>query len=460
MRRGALSFRVVVVLAAALLGTIAAARLDGAYAAPGGCGPIVTTAPPRVAQAALAQPLALVSTGTGGAAADDFSEGSDVSSDGRYVAFFSAASNLVPRDTNGVADVFVRDLATGAIERDSISSAGVQGNGASVFPHLSPGGRYVVFRSLATNLVPGDTNGVVDVFVHDRVTGTTERVSISTSGLQENHGATTSAITSGGRFVFFSSTATNLVPSDTNGVRDIFVRDRLAGTTIRVHVSNIAREANGDNHASAISLDGRFVAFVSLASNLVSGDTNGRSDAFVRDRIERHTFRVSVSSAARQGNGPSFRPDLSAQGRFVTFRSAATNLVPGDTNHQVDIFVRDRLLNATKRASVGVRSAQTNAISFRPRLSGDGRFIVFPSLASTLVPGDTNGAIDVFLRDRKTQTTSRLSLAADGTQANGCSIGPAIDRYGSVVAFTSVATNLVPNDENGAADIFAWRPGA
>ena len=388
-----------------------------------------------------------------------------LAADGRFVAFGSDATNLVTGDTNAVSDAFVYDRVTGTTERVSVSSAGAEANGASFAPAISADGRFVAFPSEATNLVPGDTNGVTDVFVRDRLTGTTERVSVSSAGAEANGTSFTPAISADGRFVAFSSDATNLVGRDTNGAVDVFVHDRVTGATKRVSVSSTGAQANDDSFAGffapAVSADGRFVAFSSDATNLVPGDTNDQTDVFVRDRCLTNgvsvagctakTQRVSVSSSGAQGSGRSLSPVVSADGRFVAFASEADDLVVGDTNHAFDVFVNDRMTGMTERVSVDSTGAQANAASieqFCPALSGDGRFVAFESDATNLVPGDTNGVADVFVRDRLTATTERVSVDSAGAQANDRSDFPAISADVSVVTFVSTATNLVPDDTN------------
>ena len=210
----------------------------------------------------------------------------------------------------------------------------------------------------------------------------------------------------------------------------------------------LANAINIERFCPTLAADGRFVAFGSDATNLVTGDTNAVSDAFVYDRVTGTTERVSVSSAGAEANGTSFAPAISADGRFVAFPSEATNLVPGDTNGVTDVFVRDRLTGTTERVSVSSAGAEANGTSFAPAISADGRFVAFPSEATNLVPGDTNGATDVFVRDRLTATTDRVSVDSAGAQANDRSDFPAISADGSVVAFVSTATNLVPDDTN------------
>jgi Tol biopolymer transport system component len=377
-----------------------------------------------------------------------------ISADGRYVAFLSGASNLVPGDTNGVDDVFVHDRLTGQTTRVSVASDGTEGNGHSESPSISADGRYVAFASYASNLVPGDTNGVMDVFVHDRLTGQTTRVSVASDGTQGNGESRYPSISADGRYVAFMSYASNLVPGDTNGVMDVFVHDRLTGQTTRVSVASDGTQGNGDSVSPSISADGRYVAFMSYAYNLVPGDTNGKADVFVHDRLTGQTTRVSVASDGTQGNDGSGGASISANGRYVAFVSGASNLVPGDTNGVDDVFVHDRLTGQTTRVSVASDGTQGNGDSWWPSISADGRYVAFMSWASNLVPGDTNGTWDVFVHDRLTGQTTRVSVASDGTEGNSDSIYPSISADGRYVAFQSWASNLIPRDTNGAWDVF------
>ena len=389
------------------------------------------------------------------------SDGAAISADGRFVAFQSSATNLVTGDTNGLGDVFVRDRSLGTTERVSVDTAEVQATGGSSFDAvISADGRFVAFGSTASNLVTGDTNGLTDIFVRDRSLGTTERVSVDSAEVQGTGGASTKpTISADGHFVAFQSQATNLVTPDANGVAaDIIVRNRLSGTTERVNVSSAeVQPTSGASRAPAISADGRFVAFEADPSTLVSGDTNARPDIFVRDRTFGTTERVNLNSAEEEATGGSLPTEgaaINADGRFVAFRSEATNLVSDDTNGLDDIFVRDRLLGNTERANLDSFGAQTNSFSRPAALSSDGRFVTFGSAASNLVAGDTNATEDVFVRDRVAGYTVRASLASDGTEALGGDSGaPSITNTG-LVAFDSAAINLVPSDNNFLRDIF------
>jgi Tol biopolymer transport system component len=289
------------------------------------------------------------------------------------------------------------------------------------------------------------------------------RVSVDSEGNQGNqalYSSATASISANGRFVAFDSPASNLVPGDTNDASDIFVRDTLTNTTTRVSVDSAGNQANSISGEPSISANGRFVAFSSLASNLVPGDTNDKFDTFVRDTLTNTTTRVSVDSASNQANSISTEPSISANGRFVAFSSLASNLVPGDTNNTSDIFVRDTLNNTTTRVSVDSAGNQVNNTSvdpyrhggvYNPSISADGRFVAFQSDASNLVPEDTNDANDIFVQDTLTNTTTRVSVDSAGNQSNPGPVSfshPSISADGRFVAFSSFASNLVPEDTN------------
>ena len=247
--------------------------------------PEATAAPPSV--------RAVVVAGNGDSTAPA------VSGDGRYVAFQSRASNLVPKDTNGAIDVFVRDRMTSRTTRISVSSTGRQGNGDSFDPAISADGRSVVFTSLATNFVRRDTNGVADVFVHDLRSGSTRRVSVSTAGVQANGYSQLPDISADGSTVVFASVATNLVPADTNSVADIFRRTLTNGQTVRVSVPSVGAQSDGSSWVPAVSGDGARVAFWS-SGRLTPPPVRGLTDWFgidVRDRVTRTTRLVLWSDA-------------------------------------------------------------------------------------------------------------------------------------------------------------------
>lgn len=432
--------------------------LIGCIAAAGAASPAASDVPDPT--------TTLESVSTGGEQGNLYSYAIGISAHGRYVVFSSDATNLVPNDTNNQSDAFVRDRFTGVTTRVSVSSSGEQaeetpeGFGGSRAAGISSDGRYVVFRSDASNLVPNDTNGAADVFVHDRVTGLTKRVNVSSSGRQANNWSGFPAISRDGRYVTFTSSASNLVPGDTNGTSDVFIRDRSLHRTRRVSISGLGRQANGFSEESALSTHGRYVAFTSGASNLVPGDTNHLADVFIHDRRTGTTRRVSVSSKERQGSGSPTNtgangPAISGDGRYVAFHSDDSNLVPGDTNRAFDIFVRDTLAGKTRRVSVSTDGQQADQESLGPAgISADGRFVVFASLATNLVANDANDITDVFIRDREAHVTILGSLGADGAQGNDGSVPGALSADDRYLVFSSWAGNLVPVDVSPGPDVF------
>jgi Tol biopolymer transport system component len=407
---------------------------------------------------ATAQVTTEVSISSSGAQGDAGSTTAATSGDGRYVVFESPADNLVAGDTNVAWDIFVRDRATGTTVRVSVDSSGVQGDFGSYDPAISADGRFVAFRSFADNLVPNDLNGFHDIFVHDLQTGTTEIVSVDSSGAQANNNSWSPTISADGRYVVFYSDATNLVANDVNGFRDIFVHDRVTGITELVSVDSTGVQGNGDSIDPTISADGSIVAFSSTANNLVVGDTNLYSDVFARDRTLGTTELVSQSTTGKLGNSNSDEPSISADGKCVAFRSSATNLAPGDINLAADIFVRDRIAATTELVSVDSSGILANDNSFRPSISGDGGNVAFASFATNLVANDTNGVVDVFQRNRSKGKTTRVSVDSTGAEANGVNHPPSISADARFVAFYSDATNLVPNDLNAATDCFMHGP--
>jgi Tol biopolymer transport system component len=417
-----------------------------------------------------------VGTTTRVSVASDGTEGNctsseqSISADGRYVAFASCANNLVSGEINSAKDIYLHDRQTGSTELVSVASDGNHGQGNSYDPSISADGRYVTFFSDSNNLVSGDTNGTWDVFVHDRQTGVTERVSVSSDGSQGNASSfsTPASISADGRYVAFGSASDNLVSGDTNQTLDIFVYDRQTRITELISLASDGSWGNSESQLHAISADGRHVAFASSSSNLVNGDTNGVMDVFVHDQQTGTTERVSVASDGSQGNDQSsdwIHLSISADGRFVVFASDASNLVEGDINGKTDIFVRDRLTGITEHISVSSDGNQGNGDSVAPSISANGRYVAFISKASNLVSGDTNNycgdnkdenCSDVFVHDRQTGVTERVSVANDMSQGDSgsYSYNTSITPDGRYVAFSSYASNLVVGDTNGFMDVF------
>ncbi len=343
------------------------------------------------------------------------------------------------------------------VERISVDSSGLEGNQPAGIMTLSSDGRYAAFDSASSNLVPGDTNGVSDLFVRDRLLGTTTRISVSSAGGEGNGPSFCPVLSDDGRFVVFSSIASNLVPNDTNSDFDVFIHDRESGATELVSVDSNGLIGNGASFLPTGSSDGRYVTFVSDATNLVAGDTNLRDDVFVRDRAAGTTTRVSVGAGGTEANGHSSFPIISASGRYVSFSSTATNLAASDTNGLEDVFRHDLITGVTERVSVSSAGLQATGGSTNigiDLISADGRFVAFSSGASNLVAGDTNSLTDVFVRDMDLGTTVRASLGDAGQEPDNHCLWAAIDAFGRYVAFETASANLIMNDNNGAFDVY------
>jgi len=353
-----------------------------------------------------AQRATLVSSGLGGAGANGPSSAPSISADGSTIAFASRANNLVPGGSGHHENIFIR-LADGTIFQISHSVNFGPPDGDSYQPVISADGRYVAFTSTADDLVPGDHNKAADVFVSSLITNKIQRVSVSSSGQEGNGPSSNPAISATGGFVSFDSAANDLVPHDTNGVADVFVRDMHAGTTRRASLSSSSQQQNAAvappySQISSISADGRYVAFDSDATNLVPGDVNGHTDVFRHDMRTGRTILVSRNSHGVEGDNDSFAPSMSADGTKVTFDSYASNLAQ-PWAPVVNVFVRDiahgRTLTVDVAQNGSPRDAElvTNFLQ-RPAISADGRVVVFASGADNLVPGDYNGVADLFTR--------------------------------------------------------------
>lgn len=386
-----------------------------------------------------------------------------VNADARYCAFSTADSGVVSGDTNGVADVFVRDTLTGIVTRVSVSSTGGQANGASSAPSMSSGGRFIAFVSSASNLVSGDTNGVDDIFVHDRETGITSRISISSAGEQADGPSSEPFINGNGRYVAFTSAATNLVGDDDNGVSDIFVRklnSRITECASRSQTTN--HVGNGHSRSPSMDITGSLLSYSSEASNIYQFDTNGVEDVFVR--FGGQSTRISRGNGLIQGDGPSYDPHVSPDGTYIVYASEATNFFTGDTNGVADLFLFDMFVFGTEHVEIAPAGSQPNGHSWAPKLSYGGRQIAFVSAASNLAPSDNNGVADVFVIDRQSNLTTIASKSSLGVISSAESRSPQVSANGKV-AFVSIAANLVPFDTNGIADaflhdIFTVRPTA
>jgi uncharacterized repeat protein (TIGR01451 family) len=411
---------------------------------------------------AVAQPAPgfteLVSVSSAGVQGDQDSELPSVSADGRFVAFASLAQNLVPGDTNQSADIFVRDRVLGTTERVSVSSKGGQGDGHSGLldlmggPSISGDGRYVAFSSEATNLVRGDRNANADVFVHDRLTGLTTRESVGTNGAEANGGGTEPDISRDGRVVAFVSFSDNLVP-DQNFTGDVFVRDRQAGTTERISQAPDGSDANSQSFTPVLNADGRFVYFTSFASNLVAGDSDNQDiDAYLFDRQTKTMTAITSNRPSSGVISHGTANGISGDGRYLTFTTQDTTFVTPDTNGFFDdAWLVDR--NTGQYVLVGVNDAgeQGDDSTFAGDVSDNGRFVVLVS-RSTNFGGPANFRENVYLRDRQAGTTRLVSVASDGTEGDLDSIQPALTPDGLVAAFASRSSTFVPETQ----DFFAY----
>jgi Tol biopolymer transport system component len=402
---------------------------------------------------ATSQTVERVSIGSLGQEANGRSGSPAISADGRYVAFRSLADNLVPGDSNGVADVFVRDRVRGITERVSVDSRGGEAHGPSDRPVLSADGRFVAFESDAPNLVDGDRNRCTDVFIRDRWNGTTERVSVGSRDEEANGRSEGAAISRDGRFIAFASEASNLAAGDDNHRADVFLHDRSTRTTERISINSQGAGANHLSLGAALSDDGQIVAFSSYASNLDLNDRNRFWDAFVRDRRSGTTHRLSVGPDGREVCWESGNVDVSADGTLVVFEGSA-ELIGRRNRFGDQILVRDVALGSTSLVSRNSEGKEANWACYSPSLSADGRNVAFESYASNLSAGIVLYGIDIFVRDRIAGFTARVSQDALGRGANLPCEPPKISADGRFVAFASSATNLVAGDANGEFDVF------
>jgi hypothetical protein len=414
------------------------------------------------ATSAFALTTIRVNTSTAGAeATGGNSFGASISADGNWVAFTSLANNLDLADTNTVTDVYLKNLNSGQLTLVSRGANGV-GNAASNLPAISADGRFIAFFSTASNLVANDTNGVADVFLYDVSNSTLELISVNSAGVQGNGSSGNCAsncfsVSGDGRFVTFESTASNLSPIDSDNISDIYLRDRQTSTTVLVSQSTAGAIGGGGlgSNKPAINANGRYVAFES-SRILEASDTNNTGDIYLRDVVAGTTTRINTSiSGANTTAGFSARPSISDDGRIVAFRSLSNELVPSDNSAatQRDVFVKNVTTGAIRRAEIpggGDPNGDSNELS----LSGDGQFLIFHSLATNFGAGDTNNAEDILRMNLATGAVERLSLSTENVEATGSSTFPKVNRDGSTSAYESTASNLVTGDSNTRTDIF------
>ncbi len=400
----------------------------------------------------------LVSAARGRSYANGSSSISSISRDGDYVAFSSDATDLVRRNEHGV-QVFLRHLPRGRMRLVSVpldgQSAGNSQIGASA---VSVDGSVVTFSSSADNLVRHDTNGVADVFVRNMRTGTTRVVSVSSLGTLGNGVSDDPSISANGRYVVFESRASNLVHGDKAGKENIFVHDRRTGKTEQVDTAPSGDRRIGGSSAPSISANGRFVSFTSTSSRLVPGDTNRVQDVFVWNRTKNRVQRVDLGSIGTQADGPAFDSSVSSRGPVVAFESGATNLVGGDTNNVVDVYAKDVTSGGITRVDTGSHGAQADGQSLGVAIDPSGRAVAFSSEADNLVPRDTNQAADVFVRDRRSGKTRRVDLDANGRQLPLGGGSPALSRRGRDVSFAGLRRRRIGHRFHVISDIFRRGP--
>ncbi len=366
---------------------------------------------------------------------------SDLAANGKVVAFQSIASNLVTEDTNGLPDIFVQDIQSGKNHLISQASDGTAANAQSHFAALSGDGQWVAFSSSASNLVANDSNNAADIFLHDRKTGKTTRVSVSSSGQQAESGVNNGVvdISANGRYVVFSSLSGNLVAGDANS-EDVFIRDVKLNTTTRASVPvKTSGGFDGKSTTPSISSDGRYIAYSSGSSKLTANDNDDfNSDIFVYDRTNKTNSKIT-----KNADGQSILPVISGDGRYIAFFSSATNLVANDSNNAWDSFVYDRNTGKTTRINVTPTNGQsTGDITFlqaRPALSADGRFIAFETGAKDITTDDTDSAYtDVFLRDMLSNKAKTANISVSATTPANVSKNQAFN-------MTLTISNLGPN---------------
>jgi len=380
------------------------------------------------------------------------------SPNGAKVAF-SGQGWLVDGDANNAIDVFIKTLDTGVTTIASTTAAGVQGNGTSDTPIFSPDGSRLMFRSDASNLVAGDTNGVGDIFIKDLLTGAVTRVSTAAGGEQGNGGAYLATFSPDGTKIVFYSGASNLVAGDTNGEDDVFVKDLVTGAVTRISTDSAGAQAahpqsNNVGVRPLFSPDGTKVVFYSLANDLVAGDTNGKVDLFLKDLVTGQTTRVSTNSLGAEANAHVVQPAFSPDGTKLMFASAADNLVAGDTGPYSDVFIKDLATGVVTRVSTSSTGEQADGASGGASFSADGTKIVFTSYAGNLTAAGPSLYSNVFVKDLATGQVQLVTTGLGGAQASGGSYASGFSADGSSVLFVSLAYNLVAGDSPATSDVY------
>jgi Tol biopolymer transport system component len=398
--------------------------------------------------------LTLASTSSGGTKGTAGSFRPAVSADGSKVAFYSVASNLDPADPDGIQDVYVKDLASGTLALASTSSDGIKGNAQSFDPSISADGTKIAFITLASNLDPSDTDILQDVYVKDLVSGSLTLASSSSDGTKADNHSFGPSLSADGTKVAFSSGASNLHPGDSDAVEDVYVKDLVSGALTLASTRSDGGKGNQHSVEASLSADGTRVAFGSFAANLDPSDTDPLSDVYVKDLVSGMLSLASTSSGGTKGAHPSTEPSISGDGSKVAFQSQALNLVPGDFNESLDVFVKDLVSGTLTLASMRADTHTGNSHSQMPSLSADGTKVAFDTLASNLDPNDPDHGLDVYVKDLVSGTLTLASTSSSGAKGNLSSIEASLSANGSKVAFQSQASNLAPGDSDTSTDIY------
>jgi hypothetical protein len=400
------------------------------------------------------QGIVVASTSDSGQKGAGNSVGSSLSADGTKVAFHSAATNLDPGDTDATLDIYVKDLTTGDITLASTSDTGVKGNSQSFTPSLSDDGTKVAFVSSSTNLVSGAAGGV---YVKDLTTGTITLASTSDAGVSGNSGANEPSLSADGNKVAFLSGATNLDPGDTDSLADVYVKDLTTGNITLASTSDTGVKANIRSLQPSLSDDGTRVAFWTQATNLDPADTDTNADVYVKDLTTGDITLASTSDTGAKGDRSSTGPSLSADGTKLALESEATNFGPGAATPGADVYVKDLTTGDITLAATSDAGAIGDRFSVDPSLSGDGTRVAFWTPATNLDPGDTREDYDVYVKDLASGDITLVSTSDNGVKSVGDTElqgPPSPSADGSRVAFSSEATNLDPADTDTDLDIY------
>jgi TolB protein len=411
--------------------------------------------------AAEVRNMELISVGTGGVQADESSFFVTTSADGRYATFISFARNLAPDHPGNEnwLDVFVRDRQSDETIKVTFAHGGGLSDESSYDPHITADGRYVSYFSYAENLVPNDNNGHewlregIDVFVYDMQNETTKRVTLTSTG-EEIKGNSIGFLIPDGRYALFYTSGQVFSTKPNKGQTAVYLRDWHSGDVERISKAMDGGYPNESANAAVSNYDGRYIVYVSEASNLVAEETNKVANLYLYDRITGETRLITKAFDGNPSNNHSGHAQMSDDGRYTLFLSHATNLVSWDSNGSTDIFIYDRVTDKIRRVSVADDGAQANGLSKDPSICANSRFVSFTTEATNLVSGDTNGERDVILHDLVTGRKTVATINESGEWGNSKAHRSYLTPDCRAITFASDATNLVPVDTNSRRDIF------